>query len=132
MLLRLPACPCSDHHLYGHLYTAVGLINQIESVQRWFTKRIKSVSNLSYDERSLKLENDRLELRRLRADLLMYYKIISHFVDIPQDDFFTIRNVKITRGNSFKLIVPNSRVDARADLFLSESSTYGIGYLTKL
>jgi len=33
--------------------TAVGLINKIDSVQRWFTKRIKSASNLSYDERLL-------------------------------------------------------------------------------
>jgi len=35
--------------------TAIGLINKIELVQRWFTKRIKSVSNLSYDERLLNL-----------------------------------------------------------------------------
>jgi len=55
--------------------TAVGQINIIESVQRWFTKLIKSSSNLSYDERLIKLGNDRLELRRLRADLLMCYKI---------------------------------------------------------
>jgi len=51
--------------------TAVGQINKIESVQRWLTKRIKSLSNLTYDERLIKLGNDRLELRRLRADLLM-------------------------------------------------------------
>jgi len=51
--------------------TAVGHINKIESVQRWFTKRIKSVYNLSYDERLLKLENELFRLRRLQADLLM-------------------------------------------------------------
>jgi len=47
----------------------------------------------------------------------MCYKILDHFVDILHDDFFTINNVKITRGTSFKLNVPISRVDARADLF---------------
>jgi len=49
--------------------------------------------------------------------MLMCYKTLHHFVDIPQDDFFTISNVKITRGNLFTLIVPISRVDARADFF---------------
>jgi len=60
---------------------------KIESVQRWFTKRIKSLSNLTYDELLIKLGNDRLELRRLRADLLMCYKILHHSVDLHQEDF---------------------------------------------
>jgi len=47
---------------------AVGQLNYIQSV------RIKSVSNLTYDERLIKLGNDRLELRRLRADLLCVIK----------------------------------------------------------
>jgi len=51
--------------------TVVGLINEFELMLKWFTKRIKSVSILSYDERLHKLENERLGLRRLRADLLM-------------------------------------------------------------
>jgi len=45
--------------------TAVGQINKIELVQRWSTKRIKSLSNPTYDERLIKLGNDRLELRHL-------------------------------------------------------------------
>jgi len=61
--------------------TAVGQINKIKSVQRWFTKWIKSLSNLTHDERLIKLRNDRLELRRLRADLLICYKILHHHVD---------------------------------------------------
>jgi len=36
---------------------------------------------------------------------------------ISQDDFFTISIVKIIQGNLFKLIVSNSRIDARADFF---------------
>jgi len=47
----------------------------------------------------------------------MCYKILHHFVYIPQDYFFIISNVKITRGNSFKLTVPNSKIDACADFF---------------
>ena len=55
-------------------HTAVASINEIESVQRWFTKRIIASSNLSYEERLLKLGNEQLELRRLQADLLMCFK----------------------------------------------------------
>jgi len=97
--------------------TAAGQINKIESVQRWFTKRIKSLSNLAYDERLIKLGNDRLELRRLRADLLMCYKILHHSVDLHQEDFFTMSSIIITRGNSYKLIVPNYILNARANYF---------------
>jgi len=97
--------------------TAVGQINKIESVQRWFTKRLKSLSSLTYNERLIKLGNDRLELRRLRADLLMCYKILHHSVDLHQQDFFTLSNITRTRGNSYKLIVPNSRINTRANYF---------------
>jgi len=59
----------------------------------FYTKRIKSLSNLKYDERLIKLGNDRLELRRLRADLLMFYKILHHSVDSHQEDFFTMSSI---------------------------------------
>jgi len=97
--------------------TVVGQINKIESVQRWFTKRLKSLSSLTYNERLIKLRNDRLEFRRLRADLLMCYKILHHSVDLHQQDFFTLSNITRTRGNSYKLIVPNSRINTRANYF---------------
>jgi len=70
------------------LPTTVGQINKIKSVQRRFTKRIKSLSNLTYDECLTKLGNDRLELRHLRADLFMCYKILHPSVDLHQEDFF--------------------------------------------
>ena len=48
---------------------AVTLINQLESVQRRFTKRLPGFQTLPYDERCALLGLDRLELRRLRTDL---------------------------------------------------------------
>ena len=97
--------------------TAIGSINKIESVQRWFTKRIKGLSHLTYDERLSELNIERLELRRLRADLLMCFKIVYNIVDLPFKDFFTFNDFSITRGNSLKLNVPISRINARADFF---------------
>jgi len=87
-----PAC--------GRLLLYIGQINKIESVQRWFIKRIKSLSNLTYDERLIKLGNDRLELRRLfyiRADLLICYKTLHHSVDLHQEDFFTMSIASLKR-----------------------------------
>jgi len=86
-------------------------------VQRWFTKRITCLSNLTYDEHLIELGNDRLELRHLRADLLMCYKILHHSVDLHQEDFFTMSSIIKTRGNSFKLFVPNSRINVGANYF---------------
>jgi len=51
-------------------------IEQIESVQRRFTKRLRGLWNVPYDERLKRLKLDRLEVRRLRMDLIMTYKIL--------------------------------------------------------
>jgi len=111
--------------------------DKIESVQRWCTKRIKWLSNLTYCERLIKLGNDRLELRRLRAHnahLVKCYKILHHSVDLHQVSiFFTMSSIIKTRGNSYKLIVPFSRINARANYFSVRiiSLMYGIGFQTK-
>jgi hypothetical protein len=59
-------------------------INVIENVQRRFTKRIPSLSHLSYPERLAALDLESLELRRLKADLVLYYKILHNLVNIPR------------------------------------------------
>jgi hypothetical protein len=65
------------------------LINLLEKVQRSFTKRIPSISHLSYTDRLSALNLELLELRRLRFDLIGYYKIINNLTDISPSDFFT-------------------------------------------
>ena len=47
----------------------IGLINQIEKVQKRFTKRIPGLTNFSYANRLKKLNQETLETRRLHADL---------------------------------------------------------------
>jgi len=44
------------------------------------------------------------------------YKKLHHSVDLHQD-FFTMSSIIKMRGNSYKLIVPNSRINARANYF---------------
>ena len=69
---------------------AVMLINQFESVQRRFTKQLPGFQTLLYDKCFALLGLDRLELRRLRADLILCYKIIQGLVLLSPDMFFYV------------------------------------------
>ena len=60
-------------------------ISGIERVQRRFTKRIPVLHDMSYSERLAALDLESLEIRRLRADLTLYYKILNNLVHISRD-----------------------------------------------
>jgi hypothetical protein len=64
------------------------LIDQIESVQRRFTKRIPCISSMSYLERLAAIKLDTLELRRLRIDLINYYKILNNLTPLNCNQYF--------------------------------------------
>jgi hypothetical protein len=68
----------------------VHLIDILESVQRSFTKRIPSISKLTYAERLAHLNLDTLELRRLRFDLIFYYKVFNHLTSFDPQTVFGI------------------------------------------
>lgn len=92
-------------------------VNKLESVQRRFTKQLPGFQSLSYDERCALLGIDRLELRRLLADLILCYKIINGLVLLSADSFFTILRDHRTRGHSLKLLLPDSRINCRQHFF---------------
>ena len=64
------------------------LINCTEGVQRICTKKLKAIGNVSNDERLKILNIDRIEIRRIKFDLVLYYKIINNHVDMDTSDFF--------------------------------------------
>jgi hypothetical protein len=66
-LLEYASCVWSPYHIAD--------INQIEAVQRHFTKRLPGYTALSYKDRLKRLKMDTLELRRLRQDLVLTYEI---------------------------------------------------------
>ena len=82
-------------------------INAIEKVQKRFTKRIYSLSHLSYPERLAALNLEPLELRRLKNDLVLYYKCLNNLVALPSDVYFC-QNLQAsqTRSGGNRLIVP--------------------------
>ena len=66
------------------------LIDLIEHVQRRFTKRIPSISSLSYHERLAMINLESLELRRLRYNLIYYYKILNNLTPLKWDLYFKL------------------------------------------
>ena len=94
----------------------IGQLFQIESVQRQFTKRILP-DNLTYSERLRKLNLESLEMRRLKTDLIMMYKLLFGYVDIDFKEFFVINNARKTRGHAYRVRTQNSDKNCRRHFF---------------
>ena len=95
-------------------------IKLLERVQKRYTKRIPGLAELSYTERLNILGLESLEIRRLRDDLSMCYKIMNGLVNIPVDDFFSLPppgQTSTRAKNSKKLFCNFSRLDCRKYFF---------------
>ena len=68
----------------------IHLIDLIENVQRNFTKRLPSLSSLPYTERLAHIDLDLLELRRLRFDLIYYYKVLNNLTPLDPYVVFSV------------------------------------------
>jgi len=71
---------------------------------------------LSYDDRLKLLNLERLEIRRLRLDLLCCCKIIFGLVRTDREAFFELRT-SYTRGHPYKLIKHHSRIYVKSNFF---------------
>jgi hypothetical protein len=92
-------------------------IKEIESVQRLFTRRVAGLEKIDYKTRLQLLNLPSLELRRLRADLLLCYKIFNgHVAGGPEAFGLSLMN-RSTRGHCLKLKTEHCRVDARKFFF---------------
>ena len=98
----------------GHI-----LIVKIEKVQKYFTKRIPSISrpNSSYKQQLQCLKLDTYELRRLYFDMRMVYKIIHGLIDVAFDDLFTFSPNRSTRRHVYKLYCSKSNLNVRSHFF---------------
>jgi hypothetical protein len=81
------------------------LIDKIENVQRQFTKRITSISHLTYLERLSILELEPLELRRLRFDLIQYYKIFNNLTPLIYSNYFMCHQPSFSSRNPSSFII---------------------------
>ena len=89
-----------EYNTYIWSSTDAGGITKLERVQRRFAKRIPSVTHLAYCDRLETLGLESLELRRLRYDLIMLYKIVHNLVDLDRDSLITMSSSAVTRNSS--------------------------------
>jgi hypothetical protein len=93
-------------------------INVIESVQRKFTKRLAGFHGLSYHERLSRLGVESLELRRVRADLRLCFKLVNglSYEGPPPILTLSARSANL-RCHSKQLIWPTSKKNNRYHFF---------------
>jgi len=108
-LLEYNSTIWSPHYSYD--------IDAVERVQRRFTKRLPGLSNYTYNERLSFLNIPTLEQRRMRADLILCYKIFVNHLSICSVDFFETRTAGITRGHPYKLYKRPSCCFTRSSFF---------------
>ena len=75
----------------------------LESVQRYFTRRIPALSVFSYEERLAMLNLETLEMRRLKSDLVLYYKILHGLSSIPASAFEIFNSCSVSRSKTSQL-----------------------------
>jgi len=92
-------------------------IASLESVQRKFTKRLSGMRRVKYADRLKVVGLERLDIRRIRLDLVMCYKILFGMTCLDPAQFFTITPCQSTRGHAFKLFVQGATIDARKFFF---------------
>jgi len=92
-------------------------IEEIEKVQRRFTKRLKGLKNVPYSDRLRRLGLPSLELRRLHLDLIFCYKLVFGLVSVSFSHFFEFSHVQKTRSHAYKLYKPRFNCSVRSRFF---------------
>ena len=101
-LLEFSSQVWSPHYKY--------LIDKLESVQRFFTRKLSGLKKLSYFSGLKMLGLEKLKRRRLNYDLVLYYKILHGHCDIVLP---FASGSSVTRGNNFKLAKQTCSIDVR-------------------
>ena len=98
-----------------------GNIDKIENVQRHFTKRLPGMWDVPYHSRLELLKLDSLETRRIRSDLILFYKMISGKTSI---DITSYRFIHSYRGHSKTLFLHFSAKDKRKYFWINRIVPY--------
>lgn len=77
-------------------------IDNVESVQRYFTRRLPGLRGVTYVDRLFGLNLETLEARRIKSDLLLCYKVIHGFtkLNLPRNSFHIVNS---PRGHIYHL-----------------------------
>ena len=89
-----PLCEYASHVWNPHF---IKDIKAIECVQKRYTKRLAGLSDISYPCRLDIVTLDSLELRRLKSDLIEFYKILNRLTVLDPDSYIKFRGPLRTR-----------------------------------
>ena len=79
-------------------------MTKIENVQRKFTKHVKGIHNLSYENRLKKLKLPSLEYRQARGDMIEVFKIIRNYYDyFSTQSLFKLKHNSRLRGHDYTI-----------------------------
>ena len=105
-------------------------IDQIESVQRFFTRSLPGLSTLSYRERLNRLNLQTLEERRIHYDCIYLYKMLQNLTITPFNSMFTLKcainlsSMSTRSTNCLALLIPKFHVDAYEHSFAIRAARY--------
>ncbi len=88
-----------------------GNIDHVQYVQRYFTRRLLDRRGIEYVERLNFLQLDSFEVRRIKADLILYYEVINNLIQIDTDN--SIRHKHCFRGHNLNLYTFYCRTEIR-------------------
>ena len=97
---------------YTHARHFIGKTDQLENVQRYFTRRVyyrcKLECKHDYPDRLVHLQLESLELCRIYNDITMVYKIVHELTSLNDDVLLSYHNANynyhvLTRGHTLKL-----------------------------
>jgi hypothetical protein len=92
-------------------------IRRVEGPQRRFTKRLSGYeTEFTYLQRLHALGEETLLVRRIKADLVLVYKITHGLVD-GLGDLIQFARVMRTRGHLYKIVPQRFRVNSRKNFF---------------
>ena len=95
----------------------LGDIDRLEDVQRYFTKRLDGLWDLSYENRLIVCSLRSLELRRLLNDLILCFKIVHKLISLSFSDLFELDPNQRTRGHNYKIRLPLCKASRRQNFF---------------
>ena len=92
--------------------------NLVENVQRKFTKYIKGLTNIPYEERLKSIKLPSLEYRLIRGDMIQVFKIANKYYDpITTESIFNFSDNSRLRGHNFKIIKQNTNKTKFSNFF---------------
>jgi len=81
-------------------------IAKLQGVQRYFSKKIHGLGNITYSQRLTHLDPKSLHHRRLTSDMVFLFKIMTGETIIDMNGHLQIREPGITRGHSLCIEMP--------------------------